>query len=352
MIKNQFAQFLTILTIINIVLFSTASYAAEYGPVAVKETLWSIASRHRPSNAVTTQQVMLAIRRANPDAFQANNINALKAGAILRLPSINEIRLMGTSQALIAAKIENSAWHSKQQTVQTQTSTTPKLTTATVSTSYKQHYQASQRELAKLQKQLKREKQRVKVLKADIKVLKFSETQTVLPSSSTVNTRQLNQKITDLEQLIEAKNVHIGQLENMKVVAAETIKRQLANNEMLFNKLKILDPQAVIDTRATTGSLELKALDDSTTSVNPAEIVSNASLSTENSNNFNLVTWLILVVLIVISLFIAYVLWNMYIQYRLGRKMRSQINPNDEQQDTNQTVNNIVSDRKTPQLGT
>ena len=333
-IKNQFAQLIIIFTTITLLLFSYPSIAAEYGPVAVKETLWSIASRHRPSNAVTTQQVMLAIRRANPQAFQADNINTLKAGAMLRLPELNEIRLMGTSQALKAAHSENSAWNAK---------------TTVQNTTYKQHYQASQRELAKLQQQLKREKQRVKVLKADIKALKSSEKHRAVQSSSELDNLKLTQKITDLEQLIEAKNVHIGQLENMKVVASETIKRQLVNNEMLFNKLKTLDPQAVINTTATTGSLELKVLDENNTA-NNTETTANASLAAKNDNNLG--TWILLAVLLIISLFIVYVLRNMYIQYRLDRKMRSDIHPSEESQDTQQTTNSSISDRKVPQLGT
>jgi FimV-like protein len=340
MIKNQFAQ----LTIILLgFIFSPISYASEYGPVAAKETLWSIASRHRPNNAVTTQQVMLAIRRANPNAFQANNINALRAGSILRLPSINEIRLMGTSQALEATKAENSHWKSQHVTTTSlqKTSNSTHNLTKQVS-SYKQHYQASQRELAKLQKRLKREKNKVKILKADINSLKLlGDAQGSQPRKE----KNTVLKITALEQVIKEKNEHIAQLENMKIVASETIKRQLANNEVLYNKLKSIDPQHVMDLAATSGSLELKSLDES----NATSTTVNSS-SAEESNNVG--TWLILLALVLVSLFIFYIVWNMYRQYRLGRRMRSQITPDDESQNEDQTTVILSSDRKEPQLGT
>src|SRR5262245_15624715 len=58
-----------------------------YGVTDRDDTLWKIAQRARPSNAVTVQQNMLAIQRLNPEAFIGNNINLLKAGYKLKLPT-------------------------------------------------------------------------------------------------------------------------------------------------------------------------------------------------------------------------------------------------------------------------
>src|SRR5690606_36803289 len=55
----------------------------DLGPVAEGQTLWSIAQQVRPDPAVTMNQVMLAIQRANPEAFIDDNINLLKQGAVL-----------------------------------------------------------------------------------------------------------------------------------------------------------------------------------------------------------------------------------------------------------------------------
>jgi pilus assembly protein FimV len=73
------------------------------------DTLWSIASRTRPSAQVSVQQHMLAIQRLNPEAFLNGNINLLKAGYSLRLPSESEALSIGSAEAnrLVAAQHED-----------------------------------------------------------------------------------------------------------------------------------------------------------------------------------------------------------------------------------------------------
>ena len=55
------------------------------------ETLGSIASRRVPGD-VTLEQMMMALYRANPTAFVGNNINRLRTGAVLRMPSADDVR--------------------------------------------------------------------------------------------------------------------------------------------------------------------------------------------------------------------------------------------------------------------
>ncbi|MDC8011738.1 FimV/HubP family polar landmark protein [Tahibacter soli] len=80
--------------------------AGEYGPVAAGETLWEVAAATRPDDNVTLNQVMLALHRNNPSAFFKDNINSLKRGAILRVPSVEEIKAVG-SAASAAAEVRN-----------------------------------------------------------------------------------------------------------------------------------------------------------------------------------------------------------------------------------------------------
>lgn len=69
-----------------------------YGPVQPNETLWVIASRVRPDATVSVNQAMLALFRANPEAF-AGNINRLRAGAILRVPAAGEMAAISGADA-------------------------------------------------------------------------------------------------------------------------------------------------------------------------------------------------------------------------------------------------------------
>ncbi|MGD8346629.1 MAG: FimV/HubP family polar landmark protein [Lysobacterales bacterium] len=71
----------------------------EYGPVASGETLWGIANEWAAGTGLSVNQVMIAIQRENPDAFLRGNINLLKRGAILRLPSSDAVERVSRSDA-------------------------------------------------------------------------------------------------------------------------------------------------------------------------------------------------------------------------------------------------------------
>jgi pilus assembly protein FimV len=73
------------------------------------DTLWGIASQARPRGA-SMQQAMMAIYRSNPDAFTRQNINGLRSGQVLRLPSREQIDEMSKQQAIQAVAMQNEAW--------------------------------------------------------------------------------------------------------------------------------------------------------------------------------------------------------------------------------------------------
>ena len=60
----------------------------------------------------TNNQMMLAIYRANPEAF-LGNMNALKASAILRVPGEQEVGDIGVSEANSEATEQHAAWAGK-----------------------------------------------------------------------------------------------------------------------------------------------------------------------------------------------------------------------------------------------
>ena len=69
---------------------ANSSLGGNYGPIRRGETLSAIALRMRPQG-VTLNQMMIAIYRANPEVFM-HNINLMKAGYVLRVPSMDESR--------------------------------------------------------------------------------------------------------------------------------------------------------------------------------------------------------------------------------------------------------------------
>lgn len=95
----------------------TGYQADTFGPTGASDTLWSIASSVRPDSSVSTQQVMLAIQDLNPDAFIDNNINRLKRGEILRIPSMDQIRSRSRAEATAMVAQQNRAFRSPQRPV-------------------------------------------------------------------------------------------------------------------------------------------------------------------------------------------------------------------------------------------
>ncbi|MBU2897309.1 FimV/HubP family polar landmark protein, partial [Vibrio hepatarius] len=71
-----------------------------YGPTSSQETLWSIASRLRPSASVTVQQTLLAVYQLNPQAFANQNIHELIPGSTLRIPSLAQAQSVSTQGAV------------------------------------------------------------------------------------------------------------------------------------------------------------------------------------------------------------------------------------------------------------
>lgn len=88
-----------------------------FGPTSSSDTLWTIASRVRPNNSVSMQQVMLALQDLNPDAFIGGNINRLKRGEVLRVPSLDQVQARTRAQATQIVSQQNSEFQSPQRTV-------------------------------------------------------------------------------------------------------------------------------------------------------------------------------------------------------------------------------------------
>ncbi|MEJ2514580.1 MAG: FimV/HubP family polar landmark protein [Gammaproteobacteria bacterium] len=87
----------------------------EYGPVQRNETLWSIAEQVRPDGSVTITQTIMALYRANPGAFDGN-VNRLRAGAVLRVPSRQEISSINRAEAAAEFRSQTRAWREAQGT--------------------------------------------------------------------------------------------------------------------------------------------------------------------------------------------------------------------------------------------
>ncbi|MCH9698074.1 MAG: hypothetical protein K0U68_08230 [Gammaproteobacteria bacterium] len=73
--------------------------------------LWKIADKMRDQVGVSREKMMMALFKANPEAFYNKNINALKAGARLKFPSPEELDSLNQQQSLKAVKQHQSKWN-------------------------------------------------------------------------------------------------------------------------------------------------------------------------------------------------------------------------------------------------
>jgi pilus assembly protein FimV len=87
-----------------------------YGPVIDGDTLSRIARQVSP-NSVNLNQMLVALYRANRDAFLEDNMNLLKAGIILRIPDESEVLSVPTREASREVAIQKESWDNYRQKI-------------------------------------------------------------------------------------------------------------------------------------------------------------------------------------------------------------------------------------------
>jgi pilus assembly protein FimV len=85
-----------------------------YGPVKSGDTLAKIALEVAPRHVQLTQ-MLVALYRANREAFSGNNMNRLKTGPILRIPDVSEIATISPDAADKEVKMQTANWEAYRQ---------------------------------------------------------------------------------------------------------------------------------------------------------------------------------------------------------------------------------------------
>lgn len=109
--------------------YTTSSGGGTY-KIRKSDTLWDIARDARPSYDVSVHQTMMAIQQINPGAFIKNNINLLKSGHVLRLPTEDEVRDINNRRAVQQVAVQNKKWREKESVSGAQLDATGKKSTS------------------------------------------------------------------------------------------------------------------------------------------------------------------------------------------------------------------------------
>ncbi len=83
---------------------------SQYGPIKAGETLSKIAVSLDRASPYSLDQTMLALLRANPDAFLNDNINLLRQGAVLRVPGGEDTGSIGVDEAQLVVREQMQQW--------------------------------------------------------------------------------------------------------------------------------------------------------------------------------------------------------------------------------------------------
>ncbi|WP_313173580.1 FimV/HubP family polar landmark protein [Stenotrophomonas sp.] len=82
----------------------------QLAPVQRGQTLSQIARELSRESGVSLNQTMVALMRANPEAFIRGNINLLKQGAVLRTPAQEELARVDASEARAIVRDQAAQW--------------------------------------------------------------------------------------------------------------------------------------------------------------------------------------------------------------------------------------------------
>lgn len=83
---------------------------SQYGPIKAGETLSKIARGLGQASPYSLDQTMLALLRANPDAFLNHNINLLRQGSVLRVPGGEGLGSISTDEAKLVVREQMQQW--------------------------------------------------------------------------------------------------------------------------------------------------------------------------------------------------------------------------------------------------
>ena len=107
--KVRYLPFLLLLISLTWSSLANSQEVAEGNTVIVQpgDSLFRIAMENRPDQSVSLQQTMVAIQRLNPNAFVDGNLNRVKAGERLLLPSIGQITDINLNDAISSISVQN-----------------------------------------------------------------------------------------------------------------------------------------------------------------------------------------------------------------------------------------------------
>lgn len=232
-----------------------------WGPTQKNDTLWSIANSMKPEN-ISTQQMMMALLRDNPEAFTNNNINNLKAGYVLRIKDKSSLTQLSKSAANQQAKAQYESW----QETRKQVVSTKSVVDRTDRSKAKQVSDGELKLVASGSKETTTTAKGTLAAEAQELKDKLALTGEQL-ESKTVENEELRERIKELEKILETKS-SLVKLKDENLAA-------LQKQKSLAEKERAETESQVTPDKDETPVVDAKSIEPTTTSadVKPAETV-------------------------------------------------------------------------------
>ncbi len=212
------------------------------------DTLFRVAGRlQRPG--VSSEQMMMALFRANPGAFISRNINNLRAGVTLRAPSGADVGAVSRAVARRQIRQQNAEWREFRKTLAR--STVPQTATAASTRVDNKQADAAAQAQSRVERATQAEKARLEVLGAKPGQGKAADASAAAPSAKldelekqlalareSLAARQkendeLKSRVTDLESMLGKKS----RLIDLRNEQLASLQKQLADGGIKVNPL-------------------------------------------------------------------------------------------------------------------
>ena len=198
--------------VINTPTLNKPKKTQSYGRTKNTDTLWDIALKTRPDRAISVHQMMLAIKSNNPRAFIKKNINGLKSGYYLKIPTIEQIRQHNHLQALELVREQNQLW-SERFTKNNTNEATDKIALPSSDTDIKEKQTIEPKEVV---------------------------AEEVQPRLQLIGT---GEESLEENQLVAFGNEQVDKLREQLTVAEQVIANQERENEQIQHRVQLLEKQ-------------------------------------------------------------------------------------------------------------
>ena len=209
--------------------FSSSEASGDSYRVKRGDTLWEIANSLKPDDSFSVNQTMMAIFRSNPDAFEGN-INRLKSGQVLSVPTRNQINSFTQQSANQAVRSQTRDWRDSTGDYQSSTVVNSTVGSSTADT------QSDSQESSEGRLELK-----VPDLDADAEIggLELDGEGLGGSESDSQVVNELQAKVDEFERLLSAKDNELASLQQELAKAREMTAAVDANETEALTEVPV-----------------------------------------------------------------------------------------------------------------